>query len=248
MILKKKMSDEKTITINKQDLWKYSTFVLIAAVLIGGVFLLTGNNGGVNGNVINTGTEGSITVPSADDDPFLGPENAKVTVIEFSDYECSWCAVASGLNEQLLNNARSQLGASYEPVVPMLKELAAEGKIKFVYKDFPAHSNSQKAAEASQCANDQGKFWEYHDLLFTNFGELSGANLEQYAISLGLNTNQFNDCLDSGKHTSEVQKDLAEARAAGVKGTPGFYINDQLVSGAASAEQIRLVIDSELAA
>jgi protein-disulfide isomerase len=108
-------------------------------------------------------------------------------------------------------------------------------EIRFVYRDFPLtslHQYAEKAAEASECADDQGKFWEYHDLLFANQSALDVDSLKSYAAQLGLDTAKFNDCLDSGKQTSEVQKDAADAQAAGATGTPAFFVNGLLVSGA----------------
>ncbi len=104
-----------------------------------------------------------------------------------------------------------------------------------MYRDFPLtsiHQYAQKAAEASECADDQGKFWEYHDLLFANQGALDVDSLKGYAKQLGLDTSTFNSCLDEGKQTAEVEKDSQDAQAAGASGTPAFFINGQLVSGA----------------
>jgi hypothetical protein len=103
----------------------------------------------------------------ADDDNFLGPEDAKVVVVEFSDYECPYCAAAAGTYPALIERFKSQ-DPNWEPAIPLLKEYANQGKIKFVYRDFPLniHDNAQKAAEAAECAGDQRKYWEMHDKLF----------------------------------------------------------------------------------
>ena len=128
-------------------------------------------------------------------------------------------------------NAKSP---GYEPAVPKLRELAKQGNIKFVYRDFPlsGHQNAQKAAEASECADEQGKFWEYHDLLFENQEVLDVASLKIYAADLSLDADTFNECLDSGSMADEVQKDFDDGTKAGVDGTPAFFINDKLLSGA----------------
>jgi protein-disulfide isomerase len=94
------------------------------------------------------------------------------------------------------------------------------------------HQHAQKAAEATECADDQGKFWEYHDLVFANQGALDVDSLKAYAAQLGLDTATFDDCLDSGEQSSEVEKDSEDARASGVSGTPAFFINGELVPGA----------------
>jgi protein-disulfide isomerase len=104
-----------------------------------------------------------------------------------------------------------------------------------VYRDFPLtsiHQYAQKAAEASECADDQGKFWEYHDLVFANQGALDVDSMKGYAEQLGLDTATFNDCLDNGEQSSEVEKDSQDAQASGASGTPAFFINGQLVPGA----------------
>jgi protein-disulfide isomerase len=117
--------------------------------------------------------------------------------------------------------------------------------VKYVFRDFPlgSHQYAQKAAEAAECADDQGKFWEYHDLIFENQIALNSTfqseglngvaeNFKSYAVDLGLNTADFNDCLDSGKRAAEVLKDLQDGQAYGVPGTPAFFINGRLVLGA----------------
>lgn len=104
-----------------------------------------------------------------------------------------------------------------------------------MYRDFPLtsmHQYAQKAAEASECADDQDKFWEYHDLLFANQGALDADSLKGYAAELKLDTDTFNDCLDGGKQTAEVEKDSQDAQSYGAGGTPAFFVNGQLVSGA----------------
>ncbi|MCJ7510481.1 MAG: DsbA family protein [Dehalococcoidia bacterium] len=111
-----------------------------------------------------------------------------------------------------------------------------EGKVKYVQRDWPLpasmHPNAQKAAEATECADDQDKFWEYHDLLFANQSALDVASLKSYAAQLGLNTATFDQCLDGGEKTAEVQKDQLDGTVYGVEGTPAFFINGRIVSGA----------------
>ncbi len=129
-----------------------------------------------------------------------------------------------------------------------------------MFRDFPLsfHQWAQKAAEAAECADDQGEFWEYHDLLFENQSALnstlqsSGLNgvldtFKSYAADLGLDTETFDDCLDSGKHASEVQKDMRDGQAAGVDGTPGFSIGDVVFTGAQPFTTFQQVIDAALA-
>lgn len=207
--------EESTISIKKSDLYKYGFFVLLAVLLIG---LLT-NGFGMFGTTVNTGSDGvdtssavgSLKITLSDDDPVLGDPNAKITVVEFSDFECPFCGRA-------LAQPLAGLKSSSE---------FAEGEVNLVYKQFPLnsiHPNAQKAAEASLCAHDQGKFWEYHDVLFTSQSALSISDLKAYAVQLDLDATTFNDCLDSDEKESQVNRDLAEAAVAGGRGTPYFVV------------------------
>ena len=169
---------------------------------------------------------------SVDDDPVKGDADAKITIIEFSDFQCPFCK------------------RFYTQTLPQIqKEYIDTGKAKLVYRDYPLsfHPEAQKSAEAAECADDQGKFWEFHDMMFDNQGSLSNANYKAWAQELSLDTAQFNDCLDSGKYASEVQKDFQEGQAAGVRGTPSFFINGVYVRGAQPWDVFKEIIDAELA-
>lgn len=164
-----------------------------------------------------------------DKDHIRGDKNAEITLIEFSDFQCPFCKRHLPTINQLLSQY--------------------EGKIRFVYRHFPLssiHPFAQKAAEASECAGDQGKFWEYHDTLFDNQSALDTASLKSYAGNLGLNQSQFDNCLDSDKYASLVNKHLQEGQAAGVSGTPGTFVNDQLVKGAYPVATFTQIIDGLL--
>jgi protein-disulfide isomerase len=160
--------------------------------------------------------------------PAKGSKNAPVTIIEFSDFQCPFCG----------------------RVEPALKEVLKTfgDKVRLVYRQFPLgfHANAEKAGEASLCANDQGKFWEMHDAMFANQHALGVDKLKATAARLGLNTDQFDNCLDSGKYKAQVQKDLAAGMAAGVQGTPTLFINGRAISGAVPFSEITRVIDDEL--
>ena len=169
---------------------------------------------------------------SIDDDAILGNRDAPVTIIEFSDYECPFC------------------GRFHEQTFPQIKEEYIDtGKVRFVFRDFPLsfHENAQKASEAAECADEQGKFWEYNEILFKNQDKLAVSDLKDYAKGLGLDETEFNSCLDSGKMASEVAKDMSEGQAYGVKGTPAFFINGKLISGAQPLSAFKQAIDAALA-
>ena len=167
-----------------------------------------------------------------DDDPMKGQKSAPVTIVEFSDFQCPFCA-------RFYTDTLTQIQKDYIDT----------GKVKIVYRDFPLsfHTNAQPAAEAAECADDQGKFWQFHDKLFENQQALSGDNYKLWAKELGLDTKKFNDCVDSNKYASEVQKDMTDGQAAGVSGTPAFFVNGQFLSGAQPYAAFKSAIDAALA-
>jgi protein-disulfide isomerase len=166
---------------------------------------------------------------STDGAPFLGPADAKVTIVEFSDFQCPFC----------------------QRVLPALSEVRSRygDKVKLVFRDFPLdrlHPQARRAAEAARCARDQNKFWQYHDLLFAKAPQAGPEQLKAYAEQLGLDVPAFERCLASGKHAAGVQKDLDEGTRLGVSGTPGFFVNGRPLSGAQPVERFVRVIDDEL--
>ncbi len=164
----------------------------------------------------------------ADDDPFLGPQDAPVTLVEFSDFQCPYCRRVQSVLKRLMT--------------------AYHGKLKLVFRDFPLrqiHPEAQKAAEAAQCANEQGQFWPYHDRLFAAT-ELGVEYLKQYAVELDLDAEGFNTCLDSEKYSQEVQKDIDDARVAGVNATPAFFVNGLPINGAVPFERFVEMVELAL--
>ena len=176
-----------------------------------------------------TPTPPVVVAASVDDDPAWGPEDAPVTIIEFSDFQCPFCS------------------RFFAQTYPQIKQ-EYEGQVRFVYRDFPLtslHENAQKAGEAAECADEQGKFWEYHDTLFTSQA-LDLASLKSHASQLGLDTAAFDQCLDGGKYTEEVQKDYQEGISYGVTGTPAFFINGLSIIGAQPYANFKTAIDAAL--
>lgn len=242
------MSEEGTVTLKKSTLWKISTgifAVLFIISLFTGGFGIGGYDNSPTGAAVAP-TDPNPSVPSVptnvkvtidDDDPILGDKNAKVSIVEFSDFQCPFCArVASGAITEFKNS-----------------DYFKDGKVNLIYKDFPLtsiHPFAQKAAEAAQCANDQDKFWEYHDTLFANQQALSVTDLKKYAMDIGLNTDEFDSCLDDGKSAKEVGDDLTKATAAGGRGTPYFVVVNNNngktapVSGAVPFAQIEAAINA----
>lgn len=168
-------------------------------------------------------------VAIAEHDPSRGPADAPITIVEFSEYQCPFCA----------------------RVNPTLKALEQKyaGKIRLVFKDFPLqnHAQAPKAAEAAHCAGDQGKYWELHDRLFANQQQLQVPELKKHAAAVGLDQAVFDQCLDSGKHTANVQADVVLGGQMGVSSTPTVYINGRVVTGAQPQSVFEGIIVEELA-
>ncbi|HVZ59689.1 MAG TPA: thioredoxin domain-containing protein [Terriglobales bacterium] len=157
----------------------------------------------------------------------FGPEAAPVQIVEFADFECPYCSKA-------------------HPQISKLRQEFA-GKISVVFKDLPLpmHSHAWKSAEAARCAGTQGKYWEYHDLLFTT-NELDPVKLKQHARTLGLDAARFDKCLDSGEQTAAVTADFTEAQQLGITGTPSFFLNGQFFTGALEYNTLRDMVQKEL--
>lgn len=183
---------------------------------------------------------------SADDDPIIGNPDAPITIIEFSDFQCPFCA------------------RFHVQTLPLLlDEYIEQGKVKLVFRDFPIqsiHPNALPASVAAECANEQGQFKAMHDMLFDNQGQWSNketvdalAMFSQYATQIELDQETFDACLTSGKYIEEIRNDLNDGRSYDVTGTPGFFVgNDEIgyveLKGAQPFESFKKIIDSQLEA
>jgi len=167
---------------------------------------------------------------TADDDPFIGPEDAPVTIIEFGEYQCPYCAKSKEITDQVL--------------------AAFPDKIRLVYRDFPLgfHDRAIPAAVAANCAGAQDKYFPMHDLILANQGNLQDDTFKAYATQLGLDMNQWETCLSDPAQIEEIQGDMADGEAFGVTGTPGFFINGIFLGGALPFETFETIINRELAA
>lgn len=251
-------------TSKGQSIWESSPKTTFALGLIAGVavmstlalvfvlnFLMSGKNFGALAQGVNRPVEQAkpaIADPAVADpaeetppaspvkavdpatDHIWGNADAKVTLIEYSDFECPFC------------------GRHYQTMKQLKQEYPND--IRVVYRHFPLqfHQEAQKAAEASECAADQGKFWEMYDKIFeANLAEdMSVSKWKTAAADLGLDTEQFNNCLDSGEKASQVAEDLSEGSGAGVQGTPGTFINGELVEGALPYDSFKQIVEAEL--
>lgn len=163
------------------------------------------------------------------DDPSYGPRDAKVVVIEFSDFQCPFCAELYPVLKQAMKNYGD--------------------RVLFIYRDFPLVSDHPQAllgAMGGECAHEQGKFWEMHNKIFENQGEITESSLKSYAVQLGLNSVKFGECLTSSKFLDEIERDLQDGYAAGVRATPTLFINGGKVSGAINYETLEKIISNEL--
>lgn len=215
--------------------------IVIAGLLITGAVVFSGKSGSeqkptVAGTAPTAPQE--IKAVSADDDAFLGKADAPVTLIEFSDFQCPFCR------------------KFWKDTLPQIKkEYIDTGKARLVYRDFPLdfHPGAKPAAEGTECAREQGKFWELHDAIFEEQEkqgdgtiQFTALDVKKWAAKIGLDTAKFNQCLDSGKYKQEVEKDIADGTAAGVSGTPAVFINGRIVVGAQPFSAFKIIIDEEL--
>ena len=198
--------------------WRKTGVIVVAvAVILGAGLLLTRQSSHSMGAAVLA------------DEPALGPSTAPVTIVEYGDFGCSACQAwhRAGIRERVLARYGDQ--------------------VRFVWRDFPVITSlSPKAAEAAQCAHDQGRFWEYHDLLYERAPAIRQGDLKAYAAELGLDAEQFDQCLDSGAHAGTVNQDLRDARARGLRGTPSFLMNGDALPAPPSFSFLQQVIDSEL--
>ncbi len=229
--------------------WNATHYIAVLAAFVVG-FLLS--NVSVDGGLLTRGKESPKATPrpsagQAGNDqapnqakadvevgtlPVKGDENAPVTIIEFSDFECPFC-------KRFFDDTLAQIE----------KEYIETGQVKFYYRDFPLtslHPQAETAAMAARCANEQDAFWAYHDTIFENQGKLGDELYTDWALDLGLDIDQFEECLDSEKFADAVDKDSKDGSAAGVNGTPAFFINGQLVSGAQPFQNFKRVINQAL--
>ncbi len=206
-----------------------SLSILVSGVIVAGAVVMSSNaDRGGSPDSLPAGDAKNVTVSILPDDPMLGSVEAPVTLIMFEDFECPFCG-----------------RFSKETLPRLLENEVKEGTLRIVWKDFPLsiHSHAAKAHEAARCAQAEGKFWEYHDLLFANQSDLNIADLKRYARELGLG-GAFDSCLDSGASRSLVEAGQREGFAAGVSGTPSFVINGTSISGALPYATLASVIAS----
>ncbi|MFH1393043.1 MAG: DsbA family protein [Patescibacteria group bacterium] len=210
--------------------------IAFAGIVIAIAVIYSAQNPNQNANKNNENIAALAALPVISSSDFiLGDQNAPVTVITYSDFQCPFCS-------KFFKEVESELREKY----------IKTGKVRFIYRDFAfLGDESLWAANATRCAGEQGKFWQYHDYLYSNQsgenqGAFSKANLKGFATVLGLDKEKFNSCLDSEKYTAAIQKETKEGGDAGVSGTPASFINGTLYAGALPFATFTQIIDSEL--
>lgn len=168
-------------------------------------------------------------------DKSIGDDNAPVVVVEYGDFQCPAC-------QRFFQTTVAQLKTEY----------VQTGKVRFVFRQFAfLGDESLWAAEASECANEQGRFWDYYDKLYQeqngeNVGIFSKDNLKQFAVDLELDTTGFNQCLDSGRHSEKVNQETLEGQQAGVRGTPSVFVNGQYIENGGSFQVLKVAVEAAL--
>jgi protein-disulfide isomerase len=204
--------------------------LLLALILVGGLIVLLQPRSQPTAAPTSTaGAEPTAPAP-IDAAPALGPLSAPITIVEYADFGCPACWAWQ--KADVLHQLRAKYG----------------DQIRFVWRDFPVITLlSPKAAEAGQCAHEQGKFWEFHDLIYNRNGAIEASDLKEYAAEIGLNMDRFNDCVTSRRYRDRVNAQQQEGFDRGLKGAPEFFVNGQHVIGPQGAAVFSALIDTILA-
>lgn len=212
--------------------------IIVVGVIIAGAIVYSGKSGDsqkedelakINPSAGSNQQAGGSEFEITGDDHVRGDINAPVTIIEFSDFECPFCQRFHSVVQQILDDY--------------------PGQVRWVYKHFPLdsiHAEARPAAEASECASEQGRFWEFADEVFENQSRMGTSLYKEIASQIGLDMSQFESCISSGKYRNHVESDLQEGVAAGVTGTPGSFINGEIIPGAVPYEQLKISVDQAL--
>ena len=180
--------------------------------------------------------------------PSIGNKDAKVTVIEFSDFSCPFCGAASGKSAENVAYMKSNDASWQPPVTGIMKDYVNTGKVRFVYKYSYGHSGGHPANLVGWCLNDQGLFWKFHDEAFAHQNDVEDLEkMKSLAKGVGADMTKLQSCLDSKKYDSQFDIETQQGTVAGVQGTPAFFVNGKIIEGAISYSKIKAMIDTELA-
>ena len=204
----------------------YLSAAVIGLIILGALIVLPRLNFGPGTAPLNTVAPTPTDVAPLDAAPSLGPKTAPITIIEYGDFGCPSCVVWYKLG--VLNDLRARYG----------------DQVRFIWRDFPVITLlSPKAAEAGQCANEQGKFWEFHDVIYKSDGAIEASDLQTYAAQIGLDMAQFNDCVTSRRYQERVNAEQTEGFRFGSVGAPWFLVNNQPLVGSQRLPAFAALID-----
>src|SRR5680860_337552 len=243
--------NDKKLKVNSAYLSIILTMIGIGILVVIYMLINQGSEGGKSGVIVknnnNVAREDSVVptsppagnqapaqgdvldIPVSKDDNIRGNINAPITIVEYSDFQCPYCS--------RFHETMNQIFAEYPE------------DVRWVFKHFPLdsrHPLARKTAEASECAAEQGKFWEFSDEVYTNQQAISNDSLSTFAKNIGLNVSQFDSCVSSGKYSDKVEADYQEGVQFGVSGTPGDFINGKSLGGAAPYDKLKQIIEEML--
>jgi protein-disulfide isomerase len=214
--------------------------ILVAIVVIG---LFTNGYGLLTGKTIS-----DQSILKIGDSPVLGDLKAPVTIYEFTDFSCPFCAAADNYNQEVIDYLKKQDSTWQAPIPKIEENYVKTGKVKIVFKYYPGHGAGMAAQAVGLALNEQGLFWKFYDAAFENQQDTGDiTKMKDLAKSLGADMDKLNTFLNAKKYESTLNDDIAMAKAAGIKGTPTFVINGQVIKGAESYSEFAKVIDQELA-
>jgi protein-disulfide isomerase len=232
--MKENQSLPLRLTSRKWNVLRKGTFgkvVVVGLFVVGALIVVACSSSAPPATPLNAATPVPTDPAPMSASPALGPATAPVTIVEYADFGCPTCWAWYKLD--VLNQLRTKYG----------------DQIRFVWRDFPVITLlSPKAAEAGQCANEQGKFWEFHDAVYQHDGAIEANDLKAYASDIGLDMTKFNDCVTSRRYQDRVNAEQHEGFERGLHGTPEFFVNDQHVVGPQPLSAFESVIDPLLAA
>jgi protein-disulfide isomerase len=259
------VKEEKKVSLNNSGMGNYilSGSILIAALLIAGAVVYSNGakvspTANVADNTAKAANNKSVLQVKSDD-IVLGQSSAPVTIVLYSDPSCPFCAAADGSNVvagqdstgkdiHIISDYLQKSDPSWQAPVPnIISNYVNSGKVRLVFRYFPGHGSGEQAMKVLYCANEQGKFWQLSDAIFQNQSDVADLNkVKALASGIGADVSKINDCLASGKYDYKIKQDTDSGTQAGVNGTPAFFINGTLLSGAQPFSQFQQAIDALL--
>lgn len=237
------MSEEITFKLRKEDMWKYSTFVLLAVVVVWGIVALTGDNTPNQQTVVQGNTEApTVSIDFAkvieSNTPSIGSVDAPVTILEFADFSCPFCAAASGDNPTYTAYMQQRQPGWEPPVSNVIKDYVKSGKVRLVTFYTMGHSGGRPAQVTAWCLNDQKSdfYWQFYTKAYANLDDTEdAAKMKALANTIsGIDAKKLDSCVSSGKYDSRFDEEQSKGAILGISGTPGFIIGKTSGDGAAS--------------